>query len=148
MCIDNPNDGCDPNKGGADCGDICVSGPACGGIGGLQCPLKGTVCVDDPNDSCDPLTGGKDCIGICVTLPSQCGGTDNVQCPSTYTCTDPIANCTFSDIGNNCTGVCELTCGGYSAVNVPCPVGLTCKDDPSRPGCLLAADCTGICLKP
>ena len=23
-CVDNPNDSCDPNKGGADCGGICV----------------------------------------------------------------------------------------------------------------------------
>jgi hypothetical protein len=29
ICIDDPSDDCDPNNGGADCGGICVDGPAC-----------------------------------------------------------------------------------------------------------------------
>ncbi|RXG44879.1 hypothetical protein VDGE_03799 [Verticillium dahliae] len=27
VCIDDPRDGCDPKKGGADCGGVCVSPP-------------------------------------------------------------------------------------------------------------------------
>jgi hypothetical protein len=66
MCVDDPNDDCDPNVG-ADCGGICVevSTPQfCGGFGNIQCP-EGLMCVDDPNDDCDPNVGA-DCGGICV----------------------------------------------------------------------------------
>ena len=27
QCVDDPNDDCDPKKGGADCGGICASKP-------------------------------------------------------------------------------------------------------------------------
>lgn len=92
QCMENLNDSCDPNNGGADCGGICecnalgmcVQGfhwdpsptvcgcvadttpttPRCGGIAGIQCPGAGQ-CVDDPNDSCDPQNGGADCGGVC-----------------------------------------------------------------------------------
>ena len=66
-CVDNPNDGCDPARGGADCGGICVPDTTvhCGGIAGRPCP-SGQRCVDDPSDSCDPARGGADCGGICV----------------------------------------------------------------------------------
>lgn len=63
VCVDNPNDSCDPNNGGRDCGGLCQY-RACGGFAGLQCPT-GFTCVDNPNDSCDPSNGGRDCIGIC-----------------------------------------------------------------------------------
>jgi hypothetical protein len=68
-CVDNPDDGCDPNNGGADCGGICVLPPAgafCGGIAGIPCPA-GQTCIDNPNDDCDPNNGGADCGGVCVT---------------------------------------------------------------------------------
>ena len=65
-CVDDPNDDCDPNQGGADCGGVCITPAACGGFGGIACEGKGEVCVDDPNDDCDPEKGGADCIGICV----------------------------------------------------------------------------------
>lgn len=66
-CVDDPDDGCDPMHGGADCSGRCVpqaTGAAhCGGIAGLPCP-KGQTCVDDPNDGCGPM--GSDCPGICM----------------------------------------------------------------------------------
>ncbi|MEO8798245.1 MAG: PPC domain-containing protein, partial [Polyangiaceae bacterium] len=49
ICVNDPTDSCDPNKGGADCGGTCQTKPAgkfCGGIAGIQCP-KGQSCVDD-----------------------------------------------------------------------------------------------------
>jgi len=67
-CVDDPTDDCDPAKGGADCGGICVvpDGTAsCGGFGNLPCP-SGQTCVDDPRDDCDPAKGGADCPGICT----------------------------------------------------------------------------------
>lgn len=87
-CVDNPDDDCDPNNGGADCGGICVDAPPppakefCGGFANIQCPA-GKTCVDDPNDGCDPKNGGADCGGICVDAPpappenscvDHCGG--------------------------------------------------------------------------
>lgn len=66
VCVDDPDDDCDPKHGGADCGGICEPAqPAfCGGFAGIACP-EGQVCADDPNDDCDPENGGADCGGIC-----------------------------------------------------------------------------------
>ena len=63
-CLDDPNDDCDPNDGGADCSGICVG--FCGGVAGFGCDA-GYVCVDDPDDDCDPDTGGADCPGVCMS---------------------------------------------------------------------------------
>lgn len=47
-CVDNPNDSCDPNDGGADCGGICTC------EGALPCP-SGTVWDGSPGVcSCKP----------------------------------------------------------------------------------------------
>jgi len=64
VCVDAPDDDCDPEHGGADCGGICVAPVFCGGIAGIKCP-DGKKCVDAP-DGCDPENGGADCGGICV----------------------------------------------------------------------------------
>jgi len=88
ICIDVPNDGCDPLNGGADCGGICdctqsppepelcsdiVPAPVCGGFVGIGCSCfcdpefsVKPLCVDDPSDECDPTDGGADCIGLCT----------------------------------------------------------------------------------
>ena len=67
-CVDDPTDGCDPTKGGADCSGICQpKAPVvkhCGGIAGIACAAN-EDCVDDPTDGCDPKKGGADCSGIC-----------------------------------------------------------------------------------
>lgn len=68
ICVDDPVDSCDPNKGGADCMGLCVTKSTtkkCGGFAGLQC-ATGYNCVDDPTDSCNPGKGGADCGGLCV----------------------------------------------------------------------------------
>lgn len=64
VCIDMPDDGCDPDAGGVDCDGICVAGQ-CAGILALPCAGE-LVCVDDPDDDCDPEGDGSDCPGICV----------------------------------------------------------------------------------
>jgi hypothetical protein len=88
-CVDDPNDGCDPTKGGADCGGMCIAAPEppsfCGGIAGIPC-AKGESCVDDPNDDCDPTSGGADCGGICVTA-GACG---EVTCGPGTVCCNPL----------------------------------------------------------
>ena len=46
VCIDNPNDGCDPKNGGADCGGICVKAEpnSCAGHCGTQSADKSCWC--------------------------------------------------------------------------------------------------------
>jgi hypothetical protein len=97
ICADNPDDGCDPQAGGADCGGICLpilclgftkvmcpidhycvygysplcpsgEGGFCGGINGIPC-VEGLHCVDDPADTCDPQAEGNDCGGLCAQPP-------------------------------------------------------------------------------
>jgi len=106
-CVDDPNDGCDPAKGGADCGGKCQKVPqTCGGIAGIQCP-KGYTCVDDPTDGCDPANGGADCGGKCQ---KECTG----PIPS---CAPPPVGCHYEGggcvDGNNVCGklVCATACG-------------------------------------
>lgn len=66
-CVDDPNDACDPAKGGRDCSGVCVEDTKiCGGFAGIQCP-SGSTCVDNPTDNCDPNAGGRDCSGLCVS---------------------------------------------------------------------------------
>jgi hypothetical protein len=115
ICVDNPNDSCDPQNGGADCGGICVDAPppsnqTCGGFANLPCP-DGKVCVDDPNDSCDPQNGGADCGGICVDAPPPkeqlCGGFANLPCPDGKVCVDnPNDSCDPQNGGADCGGIC------------------------------------------
>ena len=58
-CEDNPKDGCDPKKGGADCPGICVKERLCDSRGLPPC-LEGEECVHQPG--CD---GAVDCPGVC-----------------------------------------------------------------------------------
>jgi hypothetical protein len=105
-CVDDPNDDCNPNKGGADCGGICVGPAPCGGFAGLTCQGKGQVCVDDPGDDCDPGNGGADCGGICVA-PVFCGGFGNFPCEDGYLCVDdPRDDCDPNNGGADCSGLC------------------------------------------
>jgi len=73
-CVDNPNDGCDPNNGGADCGGICVQcidNVAC--INGYHWSSTDCACVPDSNPcdtvrcaagtTCTNCFGGPMCLG-------------------------------------------------------------------------------------
>jgi Somatomedin B domain len=97
LCVDNPNDGCDPNAGGADCPGICVAKQMCGGIAGIQCP-SGQDCVDDPSDGCDPAAGGADCSGMCVPAAA----------PAPNSCVD---HCGKQSADKSCW--CDGACKGY-----------------------------------
>ena len=109
-CVDDPNDDCDPDNGGADCGGICEPAVTyCGGFAGIACP-KDQVCVDDPNDDCDPDNGGADCGGICepAPAPTYCGGFANLACPKDQVCVDdPNDDCDPKHGGADCGGICE-----------------------------------------
>ncbi|KAL8639173.1 MAG: hypothetical protein Q9226_008905 [Calogaya cf. arnoldii] len=73
ICVDDPRDTCDAEKGGRDCSGICVANTKppteekriCATLSGFQC--RGNErCVDDTENL--DCTGGiaADCPGICV----------------------------------------------------------------------------------
>lgn len=117
-CVDDPNDGCNPSEGGADCPGICVptkqpqpppppQPQSCGALTGAQCS-SGQICVDDPRDNCDPANGGADCPGICVEDAhlQSCGGL-RPACPAGQVCVDdPRDSCYPGHGGLDCPGVC------------------------------------------
>jgi hypothetical protein len=115
-CVDNPNDDCDPNAGGADCGGMCVREDeplSCGGLAGKPCPA-GYECVDDARDDCDPATGGADCPGICRPTPNP-GCTSDAECPAIGApcrlCADGTAACPRSFCDNGKCNAEFKTCG-------------------------------------
>jgi len=65
ICVDDPDDTCNPQLVDADCIGMCAYPEPCGGIAAIPC-TRGFICVDKPDDNCDPRRGGSDCIGICV----------------------------------------------------------------------------------
>jgi Kazal-type serine protease inhibitor-like protein len=153
QCIDNPNDDCDPNSGGADCGGICVRDPEpafCGGIAGIPCP-DGQACIDDPRDACDPQNGGADCSGICVARPNPCAA---VLCKVGTQCVDQggVGVCVPNDpcAGVRCKAGTEcVNQGGVAAClprarcgEVTCAAGLVCCN-PLRSICTRPG---GVCI--
>jgi len=98
ICVDFPDDGCDPQTGGADCGGICVDEPAptntcenlCGGPaedGTCYCDEACTFygdCCDDYADFCGedrtPVSGacvkngGETCSTDADCMVGGCGG--------------------------------------------------------------------------
>ncbi len=113
-CIDAPGDECDPERGGADCGGVCVrqeEPPKCGGINGGTCP-DGQQCVDSPADDCDPANGGADCPAFCRPVPGGMCASD-ADCPQIGApcriCADGTAACprSFCEAGQ-----CRADFGG------------------------------------
>ena len=143
-CIDDPSDSCNPEDGGADCIGICVA--TCGGFTtGPQpgCP-NGFICTNNPNTP-DCLLAA-DCVGVCSPLPT-CKLSDGTGCPEGYSCTtDDSVDC---DNVIDCPGKCAPTCAGLTPYpQDPCSPGTFCVNNPATPDCLIAADCTGVCLSP
>ena len=147
VCVDFPNDGCDTNNGGADCGGICVAPARCAGLLGLQCPPD-QICMNDPSN----CGIAADCLGICIDVPppQQCGGDNDIACESGETCfshTEPVLCIGFDGTTSNCLDVCQKVCGGIPGTE--CDTGYECIDDP-RDKCAppSGADCIGICSVP
>jgi hypothetical protein len=112
-CVDDPNDNCDPQNGGADCGGICkkkeqpspiptdscaAAGGVCGSItsSGILCP-SGTVSAAHVGE-CG--IGGTCCV-------ATCGGFAGTACSGGLTCKDdPSDDCDPSKGGADCMGIC------------------------------------------
>lgn len=154
-CVDDPGDLCEPGRGDADCGGVCVpaSEPMpCHGFAGETCPPD-FVCVDDPDDDCHPDASGADCPGLCEPNRQECAA--DSDCPQLRAPCSVCADGTSACPSSTCErGVCNVsfptcpptvTCGDDAE---PCKPGHRCVDDP-KDGCDPAgpdAPCPGICV--
>jgi hypothetical protein len=131
VCSDNPQDGCDPAHGGADCGGICVrkrKNP-CARIrcaaGTVCCPRCGGMCLS-PDVPCGAI--------LCEPDPSnRCG--DTVCGPGEFCCNPSCGEC--APIDGACTARYCPPSEGQPCGRRVCPQGQIC----CNMGC-------GICTKP
>jgi hypothetical protein len=142
VCVDDPNDRCDPATGGADCSGICVPIDVnpCAAIlcieGTTCCPQCGGICIASDVPCSENLCVGEPCNQV------MCG-------PGEFCCNESCSIC--APLGGVCTDqFCDPEpgglCGGFA--NIPCPDGFVCVDvpgddcDPSAGG----FDCPGFCV--
>jgi hypothetical protein len=144
QCVDDPNDGCDPKAGGADCGGVC------------SCVQK-VACAKDTQFDSSPS------VCACVPVkPPVCGPVCDIYCEygnvrdasGCPTCgcnpppTDPCATVKCA-AGTHCdSGKCApdgVACGGLAGK--PCPGSGRCVDNPydSCDPAAGGADCPGVC---
>lgn len=128
QCLDDPNDDCDPENGGADCGGVCD----CSGVSALC--IEGTVfdpspevctCVEQaPENPCNlidcqsgyicQLNNGEP---VCVA-PVSCGGITGEGCAGAGECVDdPTDDCDPENGGADCGGSCQ--CSGALVLCAP-----------------------------
>ena len=150
QCVDDPRDDCVPEKGGADCGGICVPQETplrCGGIAGETCPA-GFECVDDPSDSCDPNSGGADCPGLCKPAnTAECkSDTDCVAPALCNMCADGTAACARALCDNGLCRVDFPICSTPVVCSGGCKSDEICVADPNNPCDPTTGKCPGICV--
>jgi hypothetical protein len=140
-CVDDPNDSCDPNHGGADCSGICVTPKSDAGSAPADAGNP------PPQDAGTRAMGGESCGGFRVTFVECAGGLQCVDDPGGPSqAVDGPGVCVRT--GNHQPGPYgprAYSCGGFAAF--PCPTGMICADapndscDPNHGG----ADCPGVC---
>ncbi|HET9960057.1 MAG TPA: hypothetical protein VFQ61_36445 [Polyangiaceae bacterium] len=69
QCVDNPSDGCDPKRGGADCGGICECTALAKCAGGSRFDRSPSVCSCVP-DSTQPEP--NPCAAVLCAANTQC----------------------------------------------------------------------------
>jgi hypothetical protein len=122
VCVDDPSDDCDPERGGADCGGVCeCSGAAVSCLEGTPFNDSPDVCAcveEEPtnpcaavlcpvNTTCDVIDGEARCNPIEPSGPF-CGGIAAFECPGAGSCVDnPNDGCDPDRGGADCGGVCE-----------------------------------------
>ncbi len=117
QCVDNPNDNCDPKKGGADCGGICKKAkkPKCAHAAadyialGKQCQVVKYFCVQGKT----PFVDSCGCGCAATTCAAKaCGpalGMPNKLCSDGVTVSGPTGKCL-----KNADGTC-----GWEIVGCP-----------------------------
>jgi len=144
VCIDNPDDGCDPQHGGADCGGICV--PECApGACGPQLGMPNWLCDDGvtvagPTGNCLPNAEGT-CGWEVITCSDSCPTTCGEFCPMAMDCTlpegcqNPGCGCPEAECSEP---KCPTTCGEFCPMAMDCTLPEGCQN----PGCgCPQADC-------
>jgi hypothetical protein len=140
-CVDDPNDSCDPARGGADCGGIC----SC--IQTVDCALNTkfdsspSVCtcvpVVDPCASVKCASGTHCDSGKCVVDPVSCGGLAGKACPGIGKCVDdPSDSCDPAKGALDCPGICSCI------QNVACIANSRFDSSPSVCTCVPIAPVT------
>lgn len=136
-CEDDPSDSCDPKRGGADCGGLCICDAKAKCMAGQTWNADPTVCSCQGGPSAD--AGAPEACGKATCAKGE------VCCnPSCGTCVAPGKGCTkqlcVDDPGE------KVFCGGIAAFK--CPGSGQCVDDPDDscdPG-KGGADCGGMCV--
>ena len=121
-CVDNPNDSCDPQKGGADCGGICSCVETVLCTKGSKFDSSPSVCACVPEKpACGP---------VCLIYCPFGNVLDAQGCP-TCACNKPVPGATCP--ADQCTGP------GPKSANFTCPDGKTI----GGPACVV--DASGVC---
>ncbi len=143
-CVDNPNDSCDPAKGGADCGGLC-SCPR-----NVACDANSTFDSSPSVCACVPVKPPV-CGPVCTIYCEYGNVLDAKGCPTCQCNPPPADSCAavLCPTGTRCEGGKCLpsgpSCGGIAGK--ACPGLGKCVDDPND-SCDPArggADCGGLC---
>ncbi len=124
VCVDDPNDGCDPMNGGADCGGICVVEPACPDVmctlfceNGFKKDEKGCeICAcnePEPTATCKGACGGQSADGSCYC---------DAQCEKYKDCCDDYASECKGE-RTPATGQCVKNSNESCTTDADCAVG-------------------------
>ncbi len=143
-CVDNPNDGCDPQRGGADCGGLCECNVRALCVRGAVFDSSPNVCACVPQEPVNPcaavlcpalstceVVDGK---GVCTPIETTfCGGIAAFPCPGSGSCVDnPADDCDPERGGADCGGICECN------IRALCVQGLVFDASPSVCACVPA----------
>lgn len=140
-CEDDPSDGCDPKRGGADCGGLCICDAKAKCMAGQSWNADPSACTcegGDPAADAGPAAGEACGKSVCAKGEVCCN-------PSCSTCVAPGQGCTKQLCVDEPAGE-KVFCGGIAGFQ--CAGGGQCVDDPSdscdpkRGG----ADCGGMCV--
>lgn len=141
ICVDDPNDGCDPNNGGADCGGMCIPGPSCEPVlcelfceNGFATDENGCeVCsCAEPVDTCGPIVNDYETelaeIMACET-DDECG---QVLVGTSCGCTRNLVARNDADLADleeirTKAEVNECSLGGISTCDCPAADGFACE---------------------
>jgi hypothetical protein len=148
QCIDVPNDGCDPAKGGADCSGLCQPKDPNQCTDDNQCPKVAAPCVTCPD-------GSQSCPkswceqGTCKVEFPTCGN-PSPQCKDDNECVAPAGPCQQCADGSFVcpkawceAGVCKTF---FPTCPTPAPMCKTDKECPrSLAPCKLCADGSTAC---